>query len=101
MSNSNDKGRADVPFLPNLPTEPGVYECGFNGELAKDVVVVYRENDRLMVRANDAVVAVENFYRFDRANQGFFWGSRITDESQYARIAEQFRKERNRVAESR
>ena len=53
----------DNPLLPNLPTEPGVYECGFNGVLDGDVVVVYRENDKLMVRANDAVTEVENFYQ--------------------------------------
>ena len=95
------RNRADVPLLSNLPTEPGVYECGFNGVLDGDVAVVYCENDKLMVRINDAVTEVENFYRFDRANQGFFWGNRITDESQYTRIAEQFKKERDRVKENK
>jgi len=89
----------DKPFLSNLPTEPGVYECGFNGVLDGDVAVVYRENDKLMVRVNDAVTEVENFYRFDKADQCFFWGKRITDESQYARIAKQFEMERGRIKE--
>lgn len=83
------------PMLANVPTEPGVYEVGFEGD-DTDVAVVYWKGDRLHVRVNAADCRVEDFMRYGGTPPGkqFYWGKRIEGDAVYARIAEQFAKER-------
>ena len=96
----NEKKSMDKPpMLANVPTEPGAYEAGFVGD-EPVVVVVYRdEKSALRCRVNDADCPVADFMRYGGTppDKTFYWGQRIEGEAMYARIAEQFAKERARL----
>jgi len=95
----NEKKSMDKPpMLANVPTEPGVYEVALKGQ-EPEVAVVYRaKTGTLRVRVNEADCPVEDFYRHCEHNrENFQWGERIEGEAMYARIAEQFAKERARL----